>query len=108
MALEQLDCFFLFSEDGVTMHAKTLYIYPFPKVTWALSDSNEKIEHPCDAFLDSIQQGRIWVVQTTSPLESRRKKWQEMYSAGMFVMKYFSVEEITALGYVSRVLFLTF
>ena len=98
VALERLDCFFLFSEDGVTMHAKTLYIYPFPKITWALSDSNEKIEHPCDAFLDSAQQGRIWVVQTTSPLESRWEKWQELYSAGMFVMKYLLLKRLRLSG----------
>ena len=80
------------------VHAKTLYIYPFPKITWALSDSNEKIDHPCDAFLDSAQQGRIWVVQTTSPLESRWEKWQELYSAGMFVMKYFLLKRLRLSG----------
>ena len=101
MALERPDCFFLFSEDGVTRHAKTQYTRLFPKITWALSDSNEIIEQPCAAFLDASQRGRTWVVQITSPLEKRWEKWQEQNSAGIFIMKYFSVEEITALGWVS-------
>ena len=101
MALERPDCFFLFSEDGVTRHTKTQYTRLFPKITWALSDSNKIIEQPCAAFLDASQRGRTWVVQTTSPLEKRWEEWKEQNSAGMFIMKYFSVREITALGWVA-------
>lgn len=108
MALERAKDFFLFSDEGVTMHAKTPYIRRFPEITWALSDSNEDIEQPCAAFLDSSQKGRIWVVQTTSPLEKRWKKWKEQRSARMFIMKFFSFQEIKALGWVSSFLFLTF
>ena len=99
MALERPDCFFLFSGDGVTIHNKTKsYIRLFPKITWALSDSNDKTEQPCEAFLDDAQEDRVWIVQATSPKKERWKQWQTQHSAEMFIMKYFSVEEITALG----------
>ena len=99
VALERPDCFFLFSDDGVTMHDKTKsYIHLFPKITWALSYSNDKTEQPCEAFLDDSQEDRAWIVQATSPKKERWKQWRTQHSAEMFVMKYFSVEEIMALG----------
>jgi hypothetical protein len=102
VALERPHHFFLFTDNGVTMHALDKpYDNHFPKITWALSDSNEKTEQPCDAFLDRSQKGRTWVVQTTPPQEKRWKQWRKQHSAGMFIMRYSSVQEISALGWVS-------
>ena len=90
------------------MHDKTKsYIRLFPKITWALSDSNDQTGQPCEAFLDDAQEDRTWVVQAISPKGERWKEWQTQHSAKMFIMKYFSFEEITVLGWVSQVLFLS-
>ncbi|KAH9003512.1 hypothetical protein EDB86DRAFT_3241318 [Lactarius hatsudake] len=39
-----------------------------------------------------------WIIQTTSPLETRWKGWAKQYTADTFVMNGFSAAEITALG----------
>lgn len=100
MALEQPYRFFLFTDNGVTMHALNEPCDLFPKITWALSDLDEEIRQPCAAFLDASQRGCAWVVQAV-PLE---RGWNLVE---MFIMKYFSISEITALGWVSWFLFLT-
>jgi hypothetical protein len=85
VAFERPDCFFHFSDDGVTMHALNQpYGGLFPKITWALSDSNDRTEEPCAAFLDTSQWDCAWVVQTAPPLERRWKQWQKQHNAGMF------------------------
>jgi hypothetical protein len=51
-------------------------------------------------FLKAALLGNAWVVQATSPEERRYKDWSKEYSADMFVMDYFSISEIAALGLV--------
>ena len=91
VALQWPHCFFLFKDDGVTVHTLNEGCDLFSKTTWALS--NDKIGQPCTAFQDASQQDCVWLVQTM-PLECG---WNLV---GVFTMKYFSVCEVTALGFI--------
>jgi hypothetical protein len=53
---------------------------------------------PCGVFLQAAVAGKAWIIQTTSPTERRYKPWTKEYGADMFVMDYFSIDEIVALG----------
>jgi hypothetical protein len=55
---------------------------------------------PCSIFQDASKQERAWIVQTTSPLEKRYKEWAKQCNADIFVFDYFSINEMTALGWV--------
>jgi len=91
--------FLVFKEDGVYAHRLDANSKVIPKETWALSDSNDRTQTPCGAFLDAGVQSRAWIIQTTPP-EPERCKWLKYHDGDLYVMKYFSKEEIRALGLV--------
>lgn len=78
---------------------------PFLKVTWTLSNSNDKTEQPCASYLDACHQGHTWTVQMTSPKEERRKWWQKQHSPEMFIIKYPSVHKIMVIRWDSCLIF---
>ncbi|KAF8485949.1 hypothetical protein DFH94DRAFT_709173 [Russula ochroleuca] len=90
--------FLVFKEDGVYAHRLDANSKVIPKETWALSDSNNRTQTPCGAFLDAVVQSRAWIIQTTSPAPERWKQWHKYQDGELYVMKYFSKEEIRALG----------
>ncbi|KAH9000060.1 hypothetical protein EDB92DRAFT_460114 [Lactarius akahatsu] len=100
VALEQRDFFILFHEGGVYRYPLNADPKYFPAGTWALSDSNGEpaVAQPCSAFLTVSERKTAWLIQTTSPVETRWKNWRKTCKAGMFVMNYFSIEDITALS----------
>ncbi|KAH9038961.1 hypothetical protein EDB85DRAFT_1887706 [Lactarius pseudohatsudake] len=52
-----------------------------PAGTWALSNYDQT-QLPCAAFLEAASWGTAWIVQTTSPLEHRWKKWKTAAFSG--------------------------
>ncbi|KAH9010689.1 hypothetical protein EDB84DRAFT_1570276 [Lactarius hengduanensis] len=98
VALEQPKFFILFHEGGVyrySLNADTRYL---PDGTWALSDSNDEAPKPCTTFRSASKLRTAWIVQTTSPVETRWRDWRKYCKAGMFVMNHVSIEDITALS----------
>jgi len=55
---------------------------------------------PCDAFLDAEQDGNACIIQATSPLQDNWKRWQKEHEACLYVMEYFSSDEMKSLGFV--------
>jgi hypothetical protein len=98
-ALQEFDDrFFLFTEAGASEHnllAKNAL--QLPNGTWALADSSELIEHPCSAFLAAPLED-IWVIQATSPKRSRWREWSKQRDAKIYVMDWFSSNELRTLG----------
>jgi hypothetical protein len=100
VALELPEHIIVFRDDGVHKHRLTAGAHHLPKGTWALSGSNEETVQPCGVFLRAAKAKNAWIVQTTSPSETKYKAWEKEREATMFVMDYFSIDEITALGLV--------
>ena len=100
MALELSNYILVFQDDNVYRHPLKADPYLLPQGTWALSDSDEVAKRPCTAFLDAAKRKVAWIVQTTSPLEERYKEWSKQRDAEMFVMDYFSINELMAIGLV--------
>ena len=98
VALQLSKYIFIFQDHGVSRHPLDADPDVFPKDTWALCDSDEKTPHPCTAFLEAAGQYRAWIVQTTSPLESRWKGWFSHHAADIFFMNCYTLNEIRALG----------
>ncbi|KAI9433100.1 hypothetical protein BJY52DRAFT_842799 [Lactarius psammicola] len=98
VALELPRQIIIFQDNGVYSLPLTADPNRFPEGTWALSDSNVITKRPCNAFLEAAGCQRAWIIQTTSPLEVRWKEWSKEHNADVFVMKYFSIDEITALS----------
>ncbi|KAI9439307.1 hypothetical protein H4582DRAFT_130435 [Lactarius indigo] len=91
--------FLLFQGAGV-QRCKSISINGaiIPSGTWALTDSHVSFERPCNAFLKACSAGRAWVVQTTSPSESKYARWQEEWDAKLFWMQVFHFDELYTLG----------
>ncbi|KAH8986501.1 hypothetical protein EDB83DRAFT_2683759 [Lactarius deliciosus] len=100
VSLQRSSHILVFRDDGVYRHPLDAVPDYLPEGTWALSDAGRVAEKPCKVFLDAAED-TAWIIQTTSPLETRWKEWAKQHSAVTFVMKGFSAEEITALGLVS-------
>jgi len=66
----------------------------------ALTSAGQKAGTPCDAFLDAEQDGNARIIQATSLLQDNWKKWQKVYQARLYVMEYFSSDEMKSLGFV--------
>ncbi|KAH9000046.1 hypothetical protein EDB92DRAFT_2079954 [Lactarius akahatsu] len=100
VALEQPGFFILFHEGGVYRYPLEADPRYLPDGTWALSDSNGEpaVAQPCSAFLTVSERKTAWLIQTTSPVETRWKNWRKTCKAGMFVMNHVSIEDITALS----------
>ncbi|KAH9051098.1 hypothetical protein EDB87DRAFT_1836808 [Lactarius vividus] len=88
----------VFRDDGVYRHPQDAAPDYLPRGTWALSDAGRVNEKPCNTFLNAAGRYTTWIIQTTSPLETRWKEWAKQHGAVTFVMKGFSAAEITALG----------
>ncbi|KAH9008894.1 hypothetical protein EDB84DRAFT_1549261, partial [Lactarius hengduanensis] len=87
-----------------SLNADTRYL---PDGTWALSDSNDEAPKPCTTFRSASKLRTAWIVQTTSPVETRWRDWRKYCKAGMFVMNHVSIEDITALRLVTLQMLLT-
>ncbi|KAI9441166.1 hypothetical protein BJY52DRAFT_502957 [Lactarius psammicola] len=98
VALELSHRILVFQDIGVYSLPLTADPDRFPEGIWALSDSNAITKQPCDAFLDAAGWQKAWIIQTTSPMEERWKMWSKYSKAHVFVMKYISIDEITALS----------
>ncbi|KAH9074287.1 hypothetical protein EDB83DRAFT_2657196 [Lactarius deliciosus] len=98
VSLQLAPYIFVFRDDGVYRHSQEPEPGCIPTGTWALSDAGRLDHTPCNAFLYAAGRHTAWVIQTTSPLETKWKQWAKQYTADMFVMNGFSAAEITALG----------
>lgn len=92
--------FLLFENTGVELlSAKTSLGALLPDGMWALSDSHREFEQPCHAFMTAGGSSRAaWIVQTTSPNESKWRNWSEHKIAGMYWMDVVTLDEMIALG----------
>ncbi|KAH9000070.1 hypothetical protein EDB92DRAFT_460622 [Lactarius akahatsu] len=98
VALERPGFFILFHDGGVytlPLNAEAEYI---PDGTWALSDGNDEPYQPCSVFRTASKRQTAWVIQTTSQVEARWRRWRKYSRADLFVMNHVSIEEITALS----------
>ncbi|KAH8989499.1 hypothetical protein EDB92DRAFT_2003024 [Lactarius akahatsu] len=98
VALEQPEFFILFHEGGVYRYPLKADARYLPDGTWALSDSNDEAPKPCTTFRSASKLRTAWLIQTTSPVETRWRDWRKYCKAGMFVMNHVSIEDITALS----------
>ena len=97
MALE-LPCFIIvFQDDGVYRHPLSADPDLLPQGTWALAGSHPLTDMPCSTFLHASGLQIAWIVQTT-PLSKMPKGWQRQLNTDTFIMDYFSIQEMTALG----------
>ncbi|KAH9172974.1 hypothetical protein EDB89DRAFT_1905677 [Lactarius sanguifluus] len=97
VALERPDFFILFHDGGVYRYPKADPNF-LPKSTWALTDSTGQTPEPCSAFQTVSKRREAWLIQTTSPEETRWRDWHKYCTADKFLMNPTSIEEITILG----------
>ncbi|KAH8989830.1 hypothetical protein EDB92DRAFT_2088985 [Lactarius akahatsu] len=97
VALERPDFFILFHEGGVYRYPKADPNF-LPEFTWALTDSTGQTPEPCSAFQTVSKRRKAWIIQTTSPEETRWRDWHKYCTADKFLMNPTSIEEITILG----------
>jgi hypothetical protein len=105
----QRDKMVLFREDGVEMHeadSDGLFFHTGEK-TWALTDWNEMSTHLCKAFQLASKMGLAWFVLASSPGRNRYDRLRKQHNAGIFIMEYFTREEIQALRsvFIATILF---
>ncbi|KAI0287590.1 hypothetical protein B0F90DRAFT_1218040 [Multifurca ochricompacta] len=88
----------LFNDSGVEICSSESSTLPDGML--ALSDSNAKVEKPCDGFLDASDklETKTFIVQTTFPKEDRWKDWEKYHDGFLYVMECFSWHEMHALG----------
>ncbi|KAN0073583.1 hypothetical protein V8E55_012190 [Tylopilus felleus] len=88
--------FYMLFRDTATFYSLTdatpLYDYG---PLWALSDSNAGVQSPPSIFYGTTG---VRTIQTTSPKESRWKKWSKQGGAECYVMDIWSGKEITDLA----------
>lgn len=101
VALQRNEHIFVFQDHGVDRYPTNAQSHFLPNGTWALLTPTKKPHNLVLPFWLLLRpQGlRAWIVQTTSPLEDRWKTWEKYRTADMFVMKSFSISEMTALGF---------
>jgi hypothetical protein len=101
VALQMRHHFLLFNDNDVEMHPlDDASLDVFPPGTWTLSDSNEETEQPCFTFLNAARQKITWNVQTATPSSEMWNVSKKQHNTVMFVMKHFTLEEITALRFI--------
>jgi hypothetical protein len=99
VALQRGKTVLLFREGGVEMHEADSdgeFFHTGAK-TWALADLNGWSPHLCQAFQLASKMGRAWFVLASSPARNRYDRLRKKYYAGIFIMEYFTREEIQAL-----------
>jgi hypothetical protein len=97
------DHFFLFDQNGVTIYdVRVAGVDVFSKGanTWALTDSSDNLAMPCAPFLAAATADLAWVVQATSPKQSRYKAWTKHRHGFKYVMRGFTPDEFISLGLV--------
>ncbi|KAH9072364.1 hypothetical protein EDB83DRAFT_2289207 [Lactarius deliciosus] len=97
VALERPGFFILFHDGGVYRYPKADSDF-LPKSTWALTDSTGQTPEPCSAFQTASKLREAWLIQTTSPAETRWRDWHKYCTVDKFVMNPITIEEITILG----------
>jgi hypothetical protein len=97
VALQVNKRFILFQDTGVSLGDYD-YEASLPHGTWCLSNSRPHFEQPCVAFLSATVSLDSYVVQTTSPSNSRWSEWHEEYGALVHWMEVITLDELMALG----------
>jgi hypothetical protein len=64
---------------------------------WALTDSGDTVERPCDGFLNPTISD-LFVAQVTSPKQARGKEWIKQRQGRLFWMEPISATELKAFG----------
>ncbi|KAH9026490.1 hypothetical protein EDB85DRAFT_1979187 [Lactarius pseudohatsudake] len=98
VALERPGFFILFHDGGVYRYSLDADPEYLPAGTWALSDGNDEPYRPCSAFQTVSERRTAWLIQTTSQVEARWRRWRKYCDADMFVMNHISIEEMTVLS----------
>ncbi|KAI0283051.1 hypothetical protein BGY98DRAFT_952734 [Russula aff. rugulosa BPL654] len=70
--------------------------------TWALSDSSDTNQSPCNAFQAGSLKGRAWLVHATSPATKRYDRLRKECDLGLFIMDCVTTEEARALSIIHR------
>jgi hypothetical protein len=99
VALQLVGYFIVFQDDGVFKYPLTAQPDVLPKGTWALTDSYEQNPQPCDTFQTASNLDIARIIQASSQAEESWKGWNARCSGHVFVMNYFSIDEMAALGY---------
>ncbi len=86
--------------DSVQIYSRKNYWDALPEGILALTGANKRARIPCNAFLDAERDGNARIIQATSLSWDSWKGWQKKHQASVFVMDYFSFDEIKALGLV--------
>ncbi|KAH9082063.1 hypothetical protein EDB83DRAFT_2512858 [Lactarius deliciosus] len=97
-ALQLANTFVLFLAGGAYLYSGDDRSVDIPRGTLALTYANVKVKIPCDAFLFATGRGNARIVQVASAYEGGWKKWHEQFGADLYVMNYFSADEIKVLA----------
>ncbi len=100
VALQVRDNFVLFQGTGVHLEYDmgSAGGHGIPSGAWALTDSHSGFKEPCPPFLTAQRANGAWVVQTTSPSKDKWATWRKEYTADLYWMDVFSLDELKALG----------
>ena len=100
-ALQEIDHFILFqdSHGGVRIYSGKDYEVTIPEGTLALTGI-KKGWSPCVAFLNAERDGHARIIRVTTLLRNCRKWWDGDRQVCVWVMNYFSRDEIKVLGLV--------
>ncbi|KXS09128.1 hypothetical protein M427DRAFT_141376 [Gonapodya prolifera JEL478] len=90
------DGFVYFSQEGVRFYgASSSSTVSFAPGAWALADSNQGVQPPCEAF---VQQTAAIVIQATSPKEVRYKEWLKQRKGKVYWMNPWDWPEMWFVG----------
>jgi hypothetical protein len=93
-ALEDDDEWYLFNDAGVKEYTKNPYsvIPQLGREVWVLVDSNENVHKPSGIF--TSKKCKAFIIQATSPRESRYYQWQKHRGAPIWTMDVWSRDEL--------------
>ncbi|KAH9022984.1 hypothetical protein EDB85DRAFT_342232 [Lactarius pseudohatsudake] len=97
-ALQLANTFVLFRASGAYLYSGDDRSVDIPRGTLALTPAHVKVKIPCDAFLFAERRRYARIVQVASAYQAGWKKWHEQFEADLFVMNYFSADEIKVLA----------
>ena len=93
-----MNALIVFQDDNVYEYPRSAEGNVIPEGSWALSgNSIDQAGQPCNAFLTAAEQNVTWLVHAASPSVTEYN-WQERLYTQTYVMDYFSLHEMTALG----------
>jgi len=99
-AFQLSNSFVLFQASGAQSYPNDEYDLFIPPGTLALADVRENVSIPCNAFLHASWEGNARIVQAAPPYQDSWKEWRKQHGANLYVMNYFSADEIKVLGFV--------